>query len=145
MPDGVTHRVLMGGGQAIIIDPATGALPGASRHPQGRDGGRVLSSGGGLQAAARSAGLKACGYDRSCAQCHNEAVMRSLLRGPTSLTVLMLFALTATTDTASSRSCESLADVRLPNTTIMTAQAVVEGSFTPPGSTNAISNLPSFC
>ncbi len=71
--------------------------------------------------------------------------MRSRLRGPTSVTVLMLFALTATTDTASSRSCESLADVRLPNTTITTAQAVVEGSFTPPGSTNPISNLPSFC
>jgi gamma-glutamyltranspeptidase/glutathione hydrolase len=29
-PDGVRHRVFMGGGQAIMIDPATGALLGAS-------------------------------------------------------------------------------------------------------------------
>ena len=26
----MTHRALMGGGQAIMIDPATGALSGAS-------------------------------------------------------------------------------------------------------------------
>jgi gamma-glutamyltranspeptidase/glutathione hydrolase len=29
-PAGYTHRALMGGGQAIVIDPATGALFGAS-------------------------------------------------------------------------------------------------------------------
>ena len=29
-PPGLTHRALMGGGQAIMIDPATGALLGAS-------------------------------------------------------------------------------------------------------------------
>ena len=29
-PDGVMHRALMGGGQAIMVDPATGALLGAS-------------------------------------------------------------------------------------------------------------------
>ena len=41
--------------------------------------------------------------------------------------------------------CEGLAAQRLPNTTITTAQAVTGGSFTPPGSSNAITNLPPFC
>ncbi len=41
--------------------------------------------------------------------------------------------------------CAGLADQRLPNTTITAAQAVISGSFTPPGSTNAITNLPPFC
>jgi gamma-glutamyltranspeptidase/glutathione hydrolase len=31
-PAGYTHRALMGGGQAILIDPVTGALVGASDH-----------------------------------------------------------------------------------------------------------------
>ena len=43
---------------------------------------------------------------------------------------------------APSSSCESLAGQKLPNTTITTAQAITTGSFTPPGSTNAIDNLP---
>ena len=46
---------------------------------------------------------------------------------------------------APSSSCESLAGQKLPNTTITTAQAITTGSFTPPGSTNAIDNLPPFC
>jgi gamma-glutamyltranspeptidase/glutathione hydrolase len=29
-PAGIRHRALMGGGQAIMIDPSTGALSGAS-------------------------------------------------------------------------------------------------------------------
>jgi gamma-glutamyltranspeptidase/glutathione hydrolase len=29
-PAGIMHRALMGGGQAIMIDPGTGALSGAS-------------------------------------------------------------------------------------------------------------------
>jgi feruloyl esterase len=41
--------------------------------------------------------------------------------------------------------CAALADQRLPNTTIATAQAVTSGSFTPPGSSNPITNLPPFC
>lgn len=41
--------------------------------------------------------------------------------------------------------CGSLAQQSLPNTTITTAQAVTAGSFTPPGSNNAIANLPPFC
>ena len=35
-PAGIMHRALMGGGQAIMIDPQTGALLGRLRHPQGR-------------------------------------------------------------------------------------------------------------
>ena len=41
--------------------------------------------------------------------------------------------------------CARLADERLPTTTITSAQAVTNGSFTPPGSSNAITNLPPFC
>jgi feruloyl esterase len=41
--------------------------------------------------------------------------------------------------------CAGLAERSLPNTTISAAQAVTTGSFTPPGSTNAIGNLPPFC
>jgi feruloyl esterase len=41
--------------------------------------------------------------------------------------------------------CTSLAQRSLPHTTIGTAQAVSSGSFTPPGSTNPIVNLPPFC
>ena len=42
-------------------------------------------------------------------------------------------------------SCERLAGTRLPQTTITSAEAVTGGSFTPPGSTNAIANVPPFC
>ncbi len=41
--------------------------------------------------------------------------------------------------------CTGLADQRLPNTTITAAQAITSGSFTPPGSNNAMTNLPPFC
>ena len=41
--------------------------------------------------------------------------------------------------------CEKLAGVRLPDTTITAAETVKGGSFTPPGSTNPIANLPPFC
>ena len=46
---------------------------------------------------------------------------------------------------AYSSGCESLAGQKLPNTTITAAQAITTGSFTPPGSTNPITNLPPFC
>ena len=42
-------------------------------------------------------------------------------------------------------SCERLAAQSLPDTTIVTAAAVTAGSFTPPGSTNAMTGLPPFC
>jgi feruloyl esterase len=41
--------------------------------------------------------------------------------------------------------CASLADRPLPSTSITAAQAVTAGSFTPPGSSNAMANLPPFC
>jgi feruloyl esterase len=41
--------------------------------------------------------------------------------------------------------CQSLAEQRLPDTTISSALEVTTGSFTAPGSTNVIGNLPSFC
>jgi feruloyl esterase len=47
--------------------------------------------------------------------------------------------------TATAVSCAQLAAQRLPDTTIRTAEAVTSGSFTPPGSSNAITNLPPFC
>ena len=47
--------------------------------------------------------------------------------------------------TVPAATCERLADQRLPNTTITAAQSVTAGSFTPPGSTNAMTNLPPFC
>ena len=42
-------------------------------------------------------------------------------------------------------SCERLAARPLPDTTIAAAEAVTGGSFTPPGSTNAMTGLPPFC
>src|SRR5262249_21359068 len=41
--------------------------------------------------------------------------------------------------------CARLVEQRLPNTTITAAQPVTNGSFTPPGGNNAITNLPPFC
>jgi feruloyl esterase len=41
--------------------------------------------------------------------------------------------------------CESLAEQKLPDTTITTAQPIVGGSFTPPGAMNPMTNLPPFC
>ena len=52
--------------------------------------------------------------------------------------VALAFIQSASTETAQAPDCERLADLRLPDTTITAAQAVTGGSFTPPGSTNAI-------
>ena len=41
--------------------------------------------------------------------------------------------------------CTALANAALPNTSITAVQAVTGGSFTVPGSTNTMSNLPPFC
>jgi feruloyl esterase len=45
----------------------------------------------------------------------------------------------------SAAACTSLAEQKLSATTITAAAAVTTGSFTPPGSANAIANLPPFC
>jgi hypothetical protein len=50
--------------------------------------------------------------------------------------------LVAQTPTAS---CERLAARSLPDTTIVTTESVTAGSFTPPGSANAMTGLPPFC
>src|SRR5262245_55704600 len=41
--------------------------------------------------------------------------------------------------------CTAIANTPLPNTSITAVEAITDGSFTPPGSTNAITNLPPFC
>src|SRR5688572_30160527 len=41
--------------------------------------------------------------------------------------------------------CSGLAQRSLPDTTIKAAETVTTGSFTPPGSNNALGNLPAFC
>src|SRR6476646_7735460 len=41
--------------------------------------------------------------------------------------------------------CTALANTALPNTSITAAQTVTNGSFTVPGSTNTMNNLPPFC
>jgi feruloyl esterase len=52
-------------------------------------------------------------------------------------------ALHAQTDRAAA--CTALANTSLPNTSITAAETITGGSFTPPGSTNAMTNLPQFC
>ena len=44
-----------------------------------------------------------------------------------------------------STACAALASQALENTTIKAAQPITGGSFTPPGSTNPLTNLPPFC
>lgn len=59
------------------------------------------------------------------------------------LTVVFRPAVSAQVDPAAA--CAKLSGERLPTTTITSAQAVTSGSFMPPGSSNAITNLPPFC
>ena len=59
------------------------------------------------------------------------------------LPIVLVSAMPAQTDPAVA--CAGLANQRLPNTTITAAEAITGGSFTPPGSNNAITNLPPFC
>jgi hypothetical protein len=60
-----------------------------------------------------------------------------------SLAVLLLSVLAVSTTSAA---CEGLAELRLPNTTITTAQSVAAGAFTPPtGSAAPYKDLPAFC
>ena len=58
---------------------------------------------------------------------------------------LVLSAGAVTAVAAQNVSCESLAAVALPDTALTTVQEVNSGSFTPPGSSSAITGLPSFC
>ena len=46
---------------------------------------------------------------------------------------------------AATADCASLKTLSIPNTTILSADAIPAGSYTPPGSTTAFDNLPDFC
>src|SRR6185503_12086910 len=74
---------------------------------------------------------------------HMKSAVRPIILGTIVLPILLMAALRAQTDRAAA--CAGLATQQLPNTTITTAQAITTGSFTPPGSTNAMTNLPPFC
>ncbi len=54
-------------------------------------------------------------------------------------------ALSIAGDLAAAPSCQSLAGLSLPNATVTTAQPIITGSFTPPGSTTPLAGLPPFC
>jgi feruloyl esterase len=72
--------------------------------------------------------------------------MRSIGRHLISVTLLALLAAARVSAQAPPATrCASLAEQKLPQTTITAAQAVTAGSFTPPGATNPIGNLPPFC
>jgi hypothetical protein len=47
--------------------------------------------------------------------------------------------------TASAATCETLTGLSLPNATVTAAQSVPAGSYTPPGTTTALTGLPAFC
>jgi tannase/feruloyl esterase len=59
------------------------------------------------------------------------------------LPVIFISAAPAQIDSAVA--CARLAGEQLPSTTISAAEAITSGSFTPPGSNSAITNLPPFC
>ena len=65
----------------------------------------------------------------------------------TTLIALLPIGLAAALHAQSDRAaaCTALANTPLPNTSITAAEAITGGSFTPPGSTNAMNNLPPFC
>jgi feruloyl esterase len=73
--------------------------------------------------------------------------MRSAARTSALVAAILPAAFTsmARQQTTPSVACASLADQRLPNTTITVAEAITSGSFTPPGSSNPMNNLPPFC
>lgn len=77
--------------------------------------------------------------------------MRSSVRLGTSASLVVVLALCPwpgspiVAQSAPGTACASLVDQKLRHTTITAAQAVTTGSFTPPGSTAPIANLPPFC
>src|SRR6266545_1775965 len=58
---------------------------------------------------------------------------------------MLLVSLSRPTAQTPAAACAGLAARALPSTTIATAQEVTSGSFTQPGTTNIIPNLPPFC
>src|SRR5262245_18370269 len=61
------------------------------------------------------------------------------------LIALSIFSFAAEEAMALPKTCESLAQLELPNTKITAAQPVTTGEFTPPGRTTSIECLPAFC
>ncbi|HJZ83494.1 MAG TPA: tannase/feruloyl esterase family alpha/beta hydrolase [Pyrinomonadaceae bacterium] len=61
------------------------------------------------------------------------------------LIALSIFCFAAETAAAAPKTCESVAQLALPNAKITTAQSVTTGEFTPPGRTASIKGLPAFC
>lgn len=62
------------------------------------------------------------------------------------LAALLIAASGLVSQPVAAATCESLADLKLPNTTITTAQAVAAGAFAPPsGSATPYKSLPAFC
>jgi feruloyl esterase len=62
-----------------------------------------------------------------------------------SFSILFLLALMSGTRPAAAATCEGLADLKLPNTTITVAQSVAAGAFTLAGATATYKELPAFC
>jgi feruloyl esterase len=61
------------------------------------------------------------------------------------LLVLSILTICPRSAVADPKTCESLAQLALPNTKITVAQTVTTGEFIPPGSTRGIKDLPAFC
>ena len=59
--------------------------------------------------------------------------------------VLLSFPAGVPAQTPPAAQCIGLAELHLANTTITAAETVTSGSFRPPGSTNAITDLPPYC
>jgi feruloyl esterase len=66
--------------------------------------------------------------------------LKSLVFSTVSLAVLFV-----AVDPTAAATCESLAVLSLPHATVSTAQSMIGGSFTPPGSTTPLTGLPPFC
>ncbi len=71
-------------------------------------------------------------------------IRRTLLVGLSGVVVLATNSLVHSA-VAAPKTCDRLASASIPSTTIISVQSVPAGSFTPPGSTTAIANLPAFC
>ena len=61
------------------------------------------------------------------------------------LVSLSFVALILSAAPSSAKTCAGLSNLSLPHATVTTAQAVLGGSFTPPGTTTALTGLPPFC
>ncbi len=76
-------------------------------------------------------------YGRPCRSPLEVATLRACLLGGA--------ALAASGSAAFAGDCERLLDATLPNVTIQAAQSIPAGTYQPPGSTVAFTNLPAFC